>query len=165
MSNDQPATLPTAHLDDFLVAAGPAIEAVEILRYDDGLWMLDFPDSLSLQAQVDGGRGTLMLTTVLGTPVPGTEQEAYRLLLEVSGWWPVTGALRMALDAEDGSVLQVTDIPLDGLDAAALREQLLTFLSRARLVREALADMTPDGLDAPGEPALRVFSQDHFLRA
>ncbi len=139
---------PAVELDEWLVAAGPAIDAVEIRRYPEGLWMLDFEDGLVAQVQPDRTRATLVLTAALGSAPPGSELEAYRLLLEMGAWWSVTGGLRMALDPGGDTVLQLDELPLAGLDADRLRDGLQAFLGRARAVRESLAQLAPPA----GEP-------------
>jgi hypothetical protein len=139
-----------ARLDDWLVAAAPSIDAAEIRRYPGPSWVLDFDDGLIVQAQPDAERKQLVLTGSLGLPYPGTELAAYRMLLEIGAWWPVTGGMSLALDPDSGIILQIIDVALQDLDAAHLQASLATFLGRARHLRAAL-----DGLQSmgPGAPA------------
>lgn len=130
-------------LDAHLAAAGPAINATQIRRYPEGLWLLDFDDGLVVQIQPDPARATLVLTAALGAAPPGTELEAYRLMLELGAWWSVTGGLRMALDPGGDTLLQLDECPWADFDAAGLQARLLTFLARARAVQDELARLVP----------------------
>lgn len=131
-------------LRQWMAELGPRVEAAEVRAYGDDTWVLAFDDQFAVCIERDPAREALVLTSDLGHPRPGSEAQAYRLLLHVAALWRDYGSLRMGLDADDESVLQIVDIPLAGLELEALQAYVQDFAGLARHGRSALASLSPD---------------------
>jgi hypothetical protein len=74
--------------------------------------------------------------------------------------WDQTGGVRLALDAAGGNVVQIVDLPTDGLDVSVLGRAVGVFAEAARAWREIIRrpQVKGDALlsEDAGIPLIRV---------
>ncbi|MEJ7929256.1 type III secretion system chaperone [Ramlibacter sp. AN1015] len=149
---------------ELLVALGERLGAAAVIEWDDAGWLVTLPPDTAVELSHDAQRGVLVMAANLGLPAPGTEQAAYRLLLHVSALRHEAGGLRMGLEPADDSVVQLEEVAVAGLDAAALGVRMTRFAARARSARERLA-IGISAAPAPSDAASLVQSHGEWVRA
>ena len=81
-------------------------------------------------------RGCLVLWGDVGTPQPGDRARLYDLLLRYGFHWDETGGVRMAVEGQDGPVIQLVDVPLAGLDGQKLQALVRGFVAKLHAWRD-----------------------------
>jgi hypothetical protein len=129
---------------------GPLLDLVGVVESDDGqAWLLIVDDEDALSVELDDARGCLVIAAEVGTPGEAGRAQLYELLLAYNALWDVSGGIRMALDEPGGGVLQLLDLPAEGLDPSQLADVLARFLE-IRLGWMQVVSAIGDGA-APGE--------------
>lgn len=133
----------------WVAGLGPRLGAAQVSEFEGATWLLLFEGEQALAIEHDPDRALLVLTAVLGKPPPGGEAAAYRLLLEVSALWRQTAGLRMAIDPDEGDVIQLCDFSLSGMDIDRLESSVRRFIELAGVVRQQLQVLgTDDEIEA-----------------
>jgi hypothetical protein len=108
---------------------GPLLDLVGVVESDDGhAWLLIVDEDDALSVELDDARGSLVIAADVGTPGEAGQAQLYELLLAYNALWDVSGGVYMALDEPGGRVLQLLDLPAEGLDPSRLAEVLARFL-------------------------------------
>jgi hypothetical protein len=135
---------------DLMSGIGPLLELLEVTEFDEeNVWTLVVDEETVVFADYQDEGERLVLSTEVGAPPPGDRKGLYELLLTYNNQWGETGGVRLALDAPDGSVVQIYDLALAGLDLPKLQAVIGNFVDVARAWREIVAR----GGEGGGEPA------------
>lgn len=118
-------------VSDLMVEVGPILELRGIVEINgEAQWVLDVDGELAVVAEYFEADDRLFFTADAGVPDPSARLVCYELLLAYNAMWRQTGGVRMAVNGEDGAVLQIADIAVDGLDAAKLATVLRNFIGK-----------------------------------
>lgn len=134
-------------VDAWMREIGPLLDLEQVTLYDSGReWALIVDEATVVYADyiTDGER--LMLSIELGRPPESSRHRVYELLLLYNHAWPDTGGVRMALESEGGSVVQLFETPTADLDPIGLRNLVGSFVELARHWRDGIARGSGDGL-------------------
>ena len=125
-----------------LTELGPELGVLEIAAFEDQQsWAIAVDDDTEemLTLDYDAAAGKLFITAELGAPPSDRLLASYEFLLQYNLFWADTGGLRMALDGPGGNVVQMYDLPLQGLTAQQLGAVIGSFIARMRLMKGMLA--------------------------
>jgi hypothetical protein len=108
-----------------------------------------------LFADYDEPGRRLVLSADVGRPAEAGRLGLYGLLLRYNNRWAETGGVRMALDEEAGTIVQLFDLPVADLDLARLGTVVINFVGTLKAWREivARADSGP-AMEAPFGPMM-----------
>jgi hypothetical protein len=130
---------------------GPIADLAGVGEFEErDVWVLAVDDELLVDAELDAGRGCLVLSADLGDLGPADRSGRMELMLRYNDQWPDTAGARLALAAPEGPVVLLADHPIAGLEVGELARRVLTFAGMARAWRELLAAGAGDG--ASGSP-------------
>ena len=116
---------------------GPVLDPLAIEAYsDDPCWAVALDEDTLVLVYLDQRKDSLVLSCSLGEPPPGDRTTLYEKLLQLNFHWDVTGGSRMAIDGPGGHVVQMFEIPAEGLDVLRLVGLLRTFAQVATAWRE-----------------------------
>ena len=117
------------HVRALMSEIGPIMEFSSVLKVEDeDRWVLNLDGANVIVAEYFAEDDRLFLTSDAGVPPPEARLACYELLLAYNSMWRDSGGMRMALDREDGSVLQICDVAGAGLNGEALRLVLENFI-------------------------------------
>ena len=150
---------------DLMAKIGPQLELDAVSQFDDEQsWVLFVDDDLAITVDSDFDAGKLILSSDLVSPPEETRLATYELLLQYNCQWPETGGLRMGLDEPGGTIVQMFDLPLAGLDLERLVTVVQNFIDQTELWRKILTDgvqgevavVGEDAADSDAAPGIRV---------
>ncbi len=129
---------------DLMSEIGPILELRGIVEINgEAKWVLDLDGEHAVVVEHAAADDRLFFTAEAGVPEPAARLVCYELLLAYNALWRQTGGVRMAVNGEDGAVLQIADVAVEGLDAAALAEVLENFFGKLGEWMDIIA-MDPD---------------------
>ena len=135
---------------------GPILELRGILEMTDGdRWVLDLDGEHAIVVEYRPADDRLFFTAEVGIPAPEARPVCYELLLAYNAMWRETGGVRMAVNGEDGAVLQIADITAGDIDSAALSAILENFIGKLVEWTDILS-LDPDGDEASPDEATAV---------
>ena len=143
------------HVSHLMAEIGPILELRGIVEIcGEARWVLDLDGENAVLAEYFNADDRLFLTGDAGVPEPAARLVCYELLLAYNAMWRQTGGVRMAVNGEDGAVLQIADIAAEGLDATTLARVVENFVGKLGEWMEIIA-MDPDhhAATASGDPA------------
>jgi hypothetical protein len=134
------------HVHSLMADLGPLLELLEVTEFaKENVWTLVVDEQTTVFADYDDGFGRVTLSADVAEVPPGGRERLYELLLTYNNQWSETGGVRMGLDAPGGSVVQMVDLPADGLDLPQLQAVVGNFVDKIRAWREIVAK-SGDGL-------------------
>lgn len=123
-------------------------------------WGIALDEQTSVLVDFDDTLGKLVLSCEVGKPAPGDRIKLYELMLRHNFHWDRTGGVRLALDGDDGNVVQIVDLAADGLDVTRLNRVVQGFADAARAWREMIkrpaGTSQQTGPDEAGIPFIRA---------
>lgn len=129
---------------------GPWLDAAQIDQLSDGLWNILLDDDHIIEVELDDSRNVFVLSMDIGQPARGNETEIYKTLLQINALWRDTGGIRMAMEGGDeGQLVLMFDVPLQGLDVDSWGLRLHNFVDAALGWREAVTKETSVSYEAP----------------
>lgn len=138
-----------AHVERLLVDAAPLGGFLGVGGFEgEGVWSLVVDEATTLFVDLDEPRDCLVISADVGTPQPADRARWLELLLCYNGQWHRTGSVRMALEASDGPVVQLADLPLAGLDAHRLHRTLASFVEILASWRQVLPGQATQAAEA-----------------
>lgn len=118
---------------------GPLADLMAVGEHEGrNVWALRADAETLLFADLDEERSCLILSGDVGTPAPAERPRLNDLLLRYNAHWDETGGVRMAVEGQDGPVVQIVDVPLAGLDAQRLQALVRGFVTKLRAWRAIL---------------------------
>jgi hypothetical protein len=130
-------------------AIGPQLALLEVTEFAAlNTWSLVVDEATVLFADYDEGREVLVLSAEAGRPAETDRLQLYDLLLRYNIRWAETGGVRMALDGEAGSVTQLFELAVNGLDLPRLQTVVARFLDTLRAWRE-IVGQAPAAAETP----------------
>jgi hypothetical protein len=133
------ANLSLAHVQSLMAEIGSLADLMAVAEHEgEDVWSLRVDEDTILFADPDRERGCLVLWGDVGTPQPGDRARLYDLLLRYGFHWDETGGVRMAVEGQDGPVIQLVDIPLAGLDGQKLQALVRGFAAKLHAWRAIL---------------------------
>ena len=91
----------------------------------------------------------LVLSATVATPAAADRLRIYATVLQYNYHWEDTGSIRMALEGPAGSLVQISDLRVTGLDLQTLHNGLSNFNDKIHAWREALDATTPSTIPTP----------------
>lgn len=139
---------------------GPILNPPAVYASDEEKsWGIALEEDLTVLVQFDEQKASLVLACELGAPPEGDRLALYEILLQVNYHWETTGGNRMAINRPGGEVVQVFEVPAEGLDAIRLSEIVNSFAEAAkawRLIVLNPASAQESMPDAPGAQWMQV---------
>lgn len=133
---------------------GPVLNPPAIYASDEEKsWGIALEEDLTVFLQYDEQKGCLVLACELGAPPEGDRMALYEILLEMNYHWDTTGGNRMAINRAGGEVVQVYEIPAEGLDAIRLSEVVTSFAEAAKAWRLIIQNPVSAEASSGGQPA------------
>ena len=120
-------------------ASQPLVERFTLIHTAAAEWCVLVEDGGAFELVWSSEWNRLMLIGALGLPAAQRELRALNMALSYNALWRETGCLRMARDAEDGSLLLIGQIDLQGSAPEAVGTALLHFEVLRRGWSEALS--------------------------
>jgi hypothetical protein len=112
----------------------------------ENVWALRVDEETLLFADLEQERDCLVLSGEVGTPPPSDRARLHDLLLRYNFHWDETGGVRMAVEGQDGPVIQLVDVPLAGLDGHRLQALVRGFTTKLQAWRAILqGGASPEG--------------------
>ncbi len=134
-------------VNNLMKEIGPWLDAAQIDQLSEGLWNILLDDDHVIEVELDDERNVFVLSMDIGRPTHENETEIYKTLLQTNALWRDTGGIRMAMEGGDeGQLLLMFDIPLQGLDVDSWGLRLHNFANAALGWRQVVTkvSMTPD---------------------
>lgn len=115
-----------------LAEVGETHDAIsEIARIEDDRWVIVVEDvEVNIDLDLDLDLQRVRLGTQIGVPPPSRAGAVYRGLLAYNSAGRMTADVVMALSEPEGSILQMTWLPLAGLTAAAIADVAVNLAER-----------------------------------
>ena len=133
------------HVQGLMSEIGPILELRGIVEVVDGdRWVLDLDGEHAIVVEYRPADDRLFFTAKVGIPAPEARSVCYELLLAYNAMWRETGGIRMAVNGEDGAVLQIADMAAGDIDASGLGVILENFIGKLVEWTDILS-MDPDG--------------------
>jgi hypothetical protein len=127
-------------IDALLVQVGPVLDPLGIVAYDsENSWRIQVTEDVELILDFDEEQGKLTMSCDLGAPPAGDRGKLYELMLRNNYHWDATGGSRLAVDAPDGKVVLIFDVPTAELDVSKLSNALSRFADMARAWRHIVS--------------------------
>ena len=118
------------HVHTLMTEIGPLLELLEVTEFDDeNVWTLVVDEDDVLFVDYEPETDRLVLSAEVAHPPGDTDLKGlYATLLTYNNQWQETGGTRMALDATDGNVVQIFELPAAGLDLHDLQIVVTNFV-------------------------------------
>ena len=148
-------------ISGLMAELGPILELRGILEVNDmDRWVLDLDGEHAVVVEYRPSDDRLFFTGEIGIPVPEVRTVIYELLLAYNAMWRDTGGIRMAVNGEDGAVVQIADMAATDLDVPALGTVVENFIGKMVEWTDIIA-IGPEGnagdQASPGDiPSMRV---------
>ena len=131
------------HLHTLMAEIGPCLNLLELTEYeDDDSWWLVFDQQTVVIADYVAAEDRLVLSATVATPAAADRLRIYATVLQYNYHWEDTGSIRMALEGPAGSLVQISDLRVTGLDLQTLHNGLSNFNDKIHAWREALHPQT-----------------------
>lgn len=118
---------------------GPLLELEQVSVFDGGReWALVVDAATVVHADYVEADDRLMLSIELGRPPEASRHRIYELLLLYNHGWAETGGVRMALESQGGTVVQLFETGAADLDLVGLRNVVAGFVELARHWRDGI---------------------------
>jgi len=120
-------------VSSLMTQLGPILDPPAIYASDEEkCWGVALDKDLTVLIQFDEQKASIVLTCELGAPPDDNRSALYEMLLQMNYYWDSTGGSRMALNRPGGEVVQIFEIPAEGLDAIRLSEIVTSFAETSR---------------------------------
>ncbi len=143
-------------INTMLAKIGERLDVLEIATFEETQsWMIaideETEDSLSLD--YDERTGKLFIVANIGAPPDDKRLETFEYLLAYNLAWFETDGVRMALDRDEGEILQIHDVTMHDLSADRLGTVLENFLVLMRTMKGLIAQgVGEDDKPQPPDP-------------
>lgn len=139
-----------AELPQLFADLADLFDDAALKEYPDAkLWQMQVGDRHEILMELDSERGCLVFSGDLPAPPAGKADALNTLLMQTNGLWAQTGGLRFGLDAEDGSISMMWDVPISNLAKQELYNAITGFVERLGV----WAQVTETGGPDEGAPA------------
>jgi hypothetical protein len=136
-------------IEALMIELGPLLNPMGIAAFpSENVWGVQIDEETSVLVDFEEARDRLVLSCEIGVPPSGDRTRLYELMLRHNFHWNVTGGSRMAIDANDGNVVQIFDVPAAGIEVSGLHRVMQNFVDSARAWRE-IVRQPPGKRDGP----------------
>ena len=140
-----------AQVSEILAELGAQLDLPEVVAFEEQeSWALSTDPKRDeiIAVDYDARTSKLVLSASLGTPPDELRCSTYEFLLKYNLFWAHTDGVRMALDGDNGGIVQLFDLPLHDLTAHGLTTVFVNFRDVARAMRPLIAQGIGEAEDA-----------------
>lgn len=127
-------------VDLILTELGAMMAIDSINKHDEERWSIQFEDNKLVELFYTSSQHKLTLQHHIGIPTLSEVNKLHDLLLEYNLCWPESGGVQMALNKDDGSIVQLFQLFTQDLSVPVMIDVLNNFIERADIWKAIIHD-------------------------